>query len=76
MLDQGRVIPILKGIFIYKMQIQGYFGGQNWPKNKNISNCKNKSVIVFYMDRETKLSTVTSSSDLPFRGQRSKKVKT
>jgi len=27
------------------------------------------------MDRDTKVSTVTPSSDLPLRGQRSKKVK-
>ena len=48
----------------------------NDQKISLISNCKNKSVIVFYMDRDTKLSTVTSSSDLPLRVQRSKKVKT
>ncbi len=46
-----------------------------WPKKSNILNCENKSVNVFYMDREAKVSTATSSSDLPLRGQRSKKVK-
>ena len=44
-------------------------------KISNILNCKNKSVIVFYMDREAKVSTVATSSDLSLRGQRSKKVK-
>ena len=44
-------------------------------KNQNISNGKNNSVIVFHMDRGTKVSTVITLPDLPLRGQRSKKVK-
>ena len=44
-------------------------------KKSNISNRKNNSVNMFYMDRDAKVSTVTPSSDLPLRGQRSKKVK-
>ena len=44
----------------------------NGPKKSNISNRKNNSANVFYMDRDTKVSTVTPSSDLPLRGQRSK----
>ena len=44
-------------------------------KIDNISNGKNNSVSVFYMNRDAKVSTATSSSDLPLRGQRSKKVK-
>ena len=47
----------------------------NGPKKSNISNHKNNSVNMFYMDRDAKVSTVTPSSDLPLRGQRSKKVK-
>ncbi len=42
---------------------------------KTISNDKNNSANVVYMDRDAKVSTVTSSYDLPLRGQRSKKVK-
>ena len=45
-------------------------------KIQNISNGKNNSVIVFYMDRDTKVSTVITLPDLLLRGQRSKKVKT
>ncbi len=47
----------------------------NRRKKIIISNDKNNSVNVFHMDRETKVSTVTPSSDLSLRGQRSKKVK-
>ena len=36
---------------------------------------KNNSVNMFYMDRGAEVSTVTPLSDLPLRGQRSKKVK-
>ena len=46
----------------------------NGPKKSNISNGKNNSVNMFYMDRDAKVSTVTPLSDLPLRGQRSKKV--
>ena len=45
----------------------------NWPKKSSISKCKNKSVIMFYMDRGAEVSTGTSSSDLPLRGQRRSK---
>ena len=40
----------------------------NGPKKSTISKCKNNSANVFYMDRDTKVSTVTQSSDLPLRG--------
>ena len=51
--------------------------GQRSKKSKfqSISNGKNNSVNVFYMDKDAKVSTVTPSSDLSLRGQRSKKVK-
>ena len=41
-------------------------------KNQNISNDKNNSVIVLNVDRDTKVSTVITLSDLLLRGQRSK----
>ena len=50
--------------------------GSFWnPKKSTILNGKNNSVNVLHMDRHAKVSTVTSSSDLSLRGQRSKKVK-
>ena len=47
----------------------------NGQKKSTISNFKNNSVNVLYINRDEKVSTVTPSSDLPLRGQRSKKVK-
>ena len=44
----------------------------NGQKKSTISNCKNNSTNVLGMAREEKVSTVTPSSDLPLRGQRSK----
>ncbi len=41
-------------------------------KIRTISNGKNNSVYVFNMDRDAKVFTVTSLSDLALRGQRSK----
>ena len=41
----------------------------------SFSNVKNNSVNVFYMNKYVKVSTVTPSSDLSLRGQRSKPVK-
>ena len=43
--------------------------------SQNISNSKNKSVIVFFMARDTKLSTVITLSEILLRDQWSKKVK-
>ncbi len=51
------------------------FKGQKWSKTLKKSNSKNNSVDVFYMDRDAKVSMVTSLSDLSLRGQGSKKVK-
>ena len=70
-----------KYMYISLIRIKGHKGVKRsnlfsiGPKILNISNCKNKNVVVFYMDREAKVSTVTSSSDLPIRAQWSKKVK-
>ena len=47
----------------------------NGLKKSTISNRKNNSVNVLDIVRDEKVSTVTPSSDLPLRGQRSKKVK-
>ncbi len=49
--------------------------GQRRSKNEITLNSKNNSVNVLYMDRDAKVSTVTSLCDLPIRDQRSKKVK-
>ena len=47
----------------------------NGQKKSTISNFKNNSANVLGMVREENVSTVTRSSDLSLRGQRSKKVK-